>query len=262
MTRHLRDRTGRTTRALGLGTLLLAMTLVAVDPGEPPLAHAAEPPPPVSATPGFFDTFPEYPGTSAIPMGRLEANASPMEMSHFQTPDLPVDVLGFYAEHFRKRGYHVDIQGDEQRGAVSIYDAALGAMVSVTAFRQENVKSTLVFPAVATVPDGMKLEGAQPDDLPRPAGLTTLLRLDDRSGGRSEGSISLTQVARGAPEQVAGFYGAELQSAGWERRSETADKETRRAEYERGGERLNLSFTALEQAGEPETIITVIREGR
>lgn len=270
MTR-IKDRTGGLTRVLGLGGLGLLLAL-AVTLREPPPAPVAEPtpeplvaPPPAARpmTARFQGAFPTYPLSTVIPMGRMQANGNPMEMAYFETTSSPGEVLEFYAREFRRRGHRTNHKADgPNAGAVSYYDAGLGALVSVTAVGAEDKKPrTQVFPSIVETPEGIHLQARVPEALPRAPGATTVLRVDDLNPGPSEGSITVTEVAHGTPGTLAEFYRRELGQRGFTQvEARSARHGVEWLGFTRPGERLSLSLSPVQKDGLPETIATVVLE--
>jgi hypothetical protein len=269
----LSDRTGNLTRWVGLGGLLLLVATAAMlrEPPPPPvpaptLAPAFPPPVPPVARAGtgrMQRLFPDYPKATVIPMGRLEANGNPMEMAYFETTSPAPEVLEFYAREFRKRGHRVVNQPDGAGGgAVNYYDATRGALVSVTAIGLGGREPrTMVFPSIVDAPEGVHLKSSVPDSLPRPAGAMTVLRVDDRNPGPSEGSTTVTEVAPGTPSMLAGFYLAQLQERGFSQvDSRSAEHGVELRDFERPGERLSLSLSPVAKDGLPESLVTLVLE--
>ncbi|NVJ26840.1 MULTISPECIES: hypothetical protein [Myxococcus] len=271
MTR-LKDRTGGLIRVFGVGGLglLLALAVTLREP-PPPLPEAEPTPEPPVAPPSvarpmtarFQGAFPSYPQSTTIPMGRMEANGNPMEMAYFETTSPPGEVLEFYAREFRRRGHRTNHKADgPNAGAVSYYDARLGALVSVTAVGAGDKKDrTQVFPSIVETPEGVHLQARVPEALPRAPGATTVLRVDDLNPGPSEGSITVTEIAQGTPGTLAEFYRRELGQRGFtqvEARSARHGVEV--LGFTRPGERLSLSLSPVQKDGLPETLATVVLE--
>jgi hypothetical protein len=274
----LSDRTGGLTRVIGLGGLvLLAVTAVvmreppppepspssasAVGPsaGAPPVA----PPPPPAALSRVSKLFPVFPGAHFIPMGQLEANGNPMEMAFFDTRSPASDVLEFYAREFRQRGYRVDTQLDGKGGgAVNYYDPTMGALISVTAIGvgSKHEARTMVFPSIVEAPEGIHLQGSAPEALPQPPGAVTVLRVDDRSPGPSEGSATVTQVAHGTPGMLADFYKEQMAGRGFAQVHRRTVQGVELLDFERAGERVSLSVSPITKEGLPESLVTVVLE--
>ncbi|MFP2910520.1 hypothetical protein ACLESD_36875, partial [Pyxidicoccus sp. 3LFB2] len=207
--------------------------------------------------------FPAYPKATVIPMGRLEANGNPMEMAYFETPSPAPEVLEFYAREFRRRGHRVVNQPDGAGGgAVNYYDATRGALVSVTAIGMGGKEPrTMVFPSIVDAPEGVHLRSTVPDSLPRAPGAMTVLRVDDRNPGPTEGNTTVTEVAHGTPRMLADFYLAQLQGRGFsqvESRSGAHGVELR--DFERPGERISLSVSPVAKEGVPESLVTLVLE--
>ncbi|WP_240359096.1 hypothetical protein [Pyxidicoccus trucidator] len=198
-------------------------------------------------------------------MGQMEANGNPLEMAYFETPTAPGEVLEFYAREFRRRGHRVANQPDGTGGgAVNYYDTARGSLVSVTAIGVGGKQPrTMVFPSIIEAPQGIHLHGSAPTSLPRPPGAMTVMRLDDRGTGPSQGSITLTELAQGTPRMLADFYQEQLLSRGYapvqtETRSAAHGVELR--VFERPGERLSLALSPVTKEGRPESLITAVVE--
>jgi len=270
---RLSDRTGATTRMVGFGGLLL-LVLTAATLREPPSERSAAPeraseplPPPAPlAPPGsarMQGLFPAFPRTTLIPMGRLEANGNPMEMGFFETPNPPGEVLEFYARDFRRRGRRVTHQPDGAGGGVvNYYDEMRGALVSVTAIGMGGQPPrTLVFPSIVDTPQGIHLQPHAPAAIPRPPGALTVLRVDDRNTGPSEGSMTLTEVAHGAPGTLAAFYREAFSERGYaQTQARTGANDVELLTFERSGERLSVSLSPVVKDGPPESLITVVLE--
>ncbi|RKH66243.1 hypothetical protein [Corallococcus aberystwythensis] len=271
----LTDRTGTFTRWLGLGGLLalVATAVVLKDPppapaepraapSGPQVALPPAPPLPEPAGSRVRRVFPPFPGAVVIPMGRLEANGSPMELGYFETDHPPGEVLEFYAREFRLRGRNIVTQDDGAGGgAVNYYDERLGAMVSVTTIRVGGATTrTLVFPSLVEAPEGIHLQGTAPASLPQPPGAVTVLRVDEQGTGRNAGSTTLTQVAHGTPRMLAEFYQAQMPSRGYKPSSQRLSKGVEMLDFERSGERVSLSLAPLDKDGPPESLITFVVE--
>jgi hypothetical protein len=272
---RLSDRTGKLTRWVGLGGLLLLVataTMLREPPPPPALASEPEQVPPTPSLvqpipkPGTGRVqrlFPEYPKSTVIPMGRLEANGNPMEMAYFETTSPAPEVLEFYAREFRKRGHRVVNQPDGAGGgAVNYYDAPRGALVSVTAIGLGGkTPRTLVFPSIVDAPEGVHLKSSVPDSLPRPPGAMTVLRVDDRNPGPTEGSTTVTEVAQGTPSMLADFYLTQLRERGFSQvDSRSAGHGVELRDFERPGERLSLSLSPVAKDGLPESLVTLVLE--
>jgi hypothetical protein len=272
--KSLTDRTGALTRAVALGGLLLLVATAATLREPPPAPPAAEPAPlpqdlpPVPPVPQAGSgrvqrLFPAYPKATVIPMGRLEANGNPMEMAYFETQSPAPEVLEFYAREFRRRGHRVVTQPDGAGGgAVNYYDSTRGALISVTAIGAgDKPPRTLVFPSIVDAPEGIHLRSNVPASLPRAPGAMTVMRIDDRNPGPSEGNITVTEVASGTPSMLADFYLAQFRERGFsqvESRSQAHGVEVR--DFERPGERVSLSISPVAKDGLPESLVTAVLE--
>jgi hypothetical protein len=258
----------------GLGGLLLLVATAATlrepppEPAAPPAPEPvpAMPPPPMpQAGTGRIDSlFPAYPGARVTPMGLMEANGNPMEMAYFETPEPVGQVLDFYAREFRRRGQRVVQQPDGSGGgAVNYYDERRGALVSVTAIGVGTAEQprTMVFPSIVEAPEGIHLHGTAPDTLPRPPGALTVLRLDDRNPGPSEGSTTLTEMAQGTPQMLAGFYREQFAARGYTQvDSRSGRNGVEHLDFRGEGERLTISVSPVSKQGQPESLVTVVLE--
>lgn len=274
--KRLSDRTGTFTRVVGLGGLLLLVATAATlrepppEPAPPPpppsAPQAVEPVPPVpqAGTGRIERLIPAYPNARAVPMGQLEANGNPMEMAYFETESPIGEVLDFYAREFRRRGHRVVQQPDgEGGGAVNYYDPQRGALVSVTVMSSgtREAPRTMVFPSIVDAPEGLHLQGRAPDSMPRPPGAMTVLRVDDKSPGRSEGSTTLTEVAHGTPQMLAGFYREQFAAKGYTQvGSRSGQNGVEHLDFQGAGERLSISVSPVAKDGVPESLVTVVLE--
>lgn len=120
---------------------------------------------------------------------------------------------------------------------------------------------TQVFPSITDAPEGMHLKAEAMTSLPRPPGATTMLRLEDRNKGPTEGNTTVTEVAKGSPATLAKFYRQELEQRGYaqkEARSEPRGVEL--LDFQKPGERLSLSLSPMGDPASQETLVTVVLE--
>ncbi|TQF15319.1 hypothetical protein FJV41_14220 [Myxococcus llanfairpwllgwyngyllgogerychwyrndrobwllllantysiliogogogochensis] len=275
MRRELSDRTGARTRILGLGSVLLLVVTAAAlrePPEAPPEAPPSTPAPrpfitvpahPKPLTSRFDGLFPPYPRARAIPMGRMEANGNPLEMAYFETPDPAGDVLEFYAREFRKRGHRIATEADGAGGgAISYYDAKRGALVAVTTVGVPGPEPrTQVFPSIVEAPEGIHLQARAPEFLPRPPGAQTMLRVDERNPDTTEASTTITEVAQGTPDVVAGFYRKQLEALGYaSKQTPPSSHGVELLDYQKPGQRLSLSLSPVGKKGSPTTLVTLVLE--
>ncbi|WP_224245584.1 hypothetical protein [Hyalangium gracile] len=272
----LSDRTGTLTRVVGFGGLMMlvatALVLREPPPAEPEASAApaqaavvtqAPLPAPAVGKDRVRKLFPAYPGANITPMGMLEANGNPMEMSFFDTRSPAADVLDFYRREFRQRGYHVVTEPDGKGGgAVNYYDPMMGALISVTAVGVGSGREahTMVFPSIVEAPQGVHLQGSAPEALPLPPGAVTVLRVDDRSPGPSDGSSTVTQVAHGTPQMLADFYKAEMAGRGFVQKDSHSSNGVEMLDFSRAGERVSLSLSPIEKEGLPQSLVTLVME--
>ncbi|XXF80589.1 hypothetical protein P2318_12815 [Myxococcaceae bacterium GXIMD 01537] len=278
----LLDRTGATPRTVGLvGLVLLVVTVLALPDPEPepaPAPEVAEQPAPEPQAPTASDPqrlressrvrrfVPVYPGSTFTPMGLLEANGNMMEMGYFETKASLREVLDFYNKEFGKRSSRVVEQlAPNGGGTVNYYDDALGALVAITATPRggKGEPRIMVFPSITASPDGIFVKAQAPEELPRPDGLVTVMRVDDHTTGPTQGSSTLTQVARGTPTQLAAFYRQEMPARGYELQSKGSTATAETLEFIRPGERVSLSISSMaSQSGDNESVITVVTESK
>lgn len=275
--KRLSDRTGTLTRMAGLGGLLLLVATAATlrePPPEPPgtsepapaapAPPALAPPLPQPGTGRIQSLFPAYPQARVIPMGRMEANGNPMEMAYFETADALGTVLDFYAREFRRQGHRVVHQPDGSGGgAVNYYDERRGALVSVTAMAVGSAEQprTMVFPSIVEAPEGVHLQGSAPASMPRPPGALTVLRVDDNTPGPTGGSTTLTEVAHGTPQLLAGFYREQFTAKGYTQvDSYSGQNGVEHLDFRGDGERLTISVSPVTKEGLPESLVTVVLE--
>jgi hypothetical protein len=224
------------------------------------------PAPPPALPPGksrVDKLFPVYPGARFSSMGKLEANGNPMEMSYFHTSSPAGEVLEFYRQEFRKRGYHVVTEPDgDGGGAVNYYDPVMGALISVTAVGMGSGREarTMVFPSIVEAPQGVHLAASAPESLPQPPGAVTVLRVDDQNAGRSEGSATVTQVAHGTPQMVADFYRKEMAARGFAQSEGRTSKGVEMLDFDRAGEHVSLSVSPVNKEGLPQSLVTLVME--
>jgi hypothetical protein len=263
---RLKDRTGARAQLAGLGALLLVVALAALDPGSTSSAVAAGVVEPEAALGGlrqanrFSTTFEPYPGSELRPIGLLHANGNDLELHYFQTRDEPRRVLEYFGEQFARRGAHVDYQDREGLGAVSFYDADYGALVSVSTMRQASGE-TLAFPSVVHVPDGMVLAATAPEWLPAPEGVVTVARIEDRNLGRAAGSISVSQMAPGSPEELAAFYREQMAARGWREGERRTERDIYFLGFQKGDEQAMLTITQLGHGSQsPESMVMTVVE--
>ncbi|NTX51480.1 hypothetical protein [Myxococcus sp. CA039A] len=273
--KRLTDRTGALTRVIGLGGVLLVVATAATL-REPPPEPPPRPKPPtttgalVSAPPNaqpmtkrFQGLLPAYPRAKAIPMGRLEANGNPMEMAYFETTDSAGEVMEFYAREFRRQGHRTATEPDGAGGgAISYYDAKRGALVSVTTVGiGGKPPRTQVFPSIIDAPEGMHLKAVVPASLPRPPGATTMLRLEDRNKGPTEGNTTITEVAQGTPVGLASFYQQQFEQRGYVQKDARSEAEgVQLLDFQKPGERISLSLSPMGGPESGETLVTVVLE--
>ncbi|GEN05742.1 hypothetical protein SAMN05443572_101710 [Myxococcus fulvus] len=273
MSRLLRDRTGAVTRVLGLGGVLLVVATAATlrePPVEPP--PPPEPPaavlltPPASAEPmtkRFLGLLPAYPRAKVIPMGKLEANGNPMEMAVFETGDSPGAVMEFYAREFRRQGHRTAVEPDGAGGGViSYYDAKRGSLVSVTAVgRGGTPPRTQVFPSIIDAPEGMHLQAQSLPALPRAPGAMTMMRIEDRNRGPTQGNTTITELAQGTPGSLATFYRTQLEQRGYVRKdARTGAGGVELLDFQKAGENLSLSLSPMGTSEAPQTLVTAVLE--
>ena len=278
----LKDRTGWTTRALGFAGLMLIALFAAVTrerPAKPVTeAEAGAPSAPSgvgkagaqAGVPEFptvpntvAQVVPRFAGVEMTPMGLLEANGTPMELATFQTEAPAESVLNYYAVAFRREGHRVQVSPDEAGGgSVSYYDAKLGRMVMVTAIAvgTEKHPRTLVFPSVVAAPRGVHLKAQPPGVLPSPEGVVTVMRVDDRNPGPSGGSTTVTQVARGTPAMLAAYYREEMDRRGYALTENRTVSGVEMLEFQKPGERISFSISAMKREGTPESVVAVVLE--
>jgi hypothetical protein len=247
-------------------------------PPEPELARAQEPagvfprelpepePPPLpaSAAARLRRHIPLFPGARLVPMGQLQANGNPMEMGFFDVKASAREVLDFYIQQFEQRGRHVVEQPDGSGGgAVNYYDEKLGALVTVNVMAggTEVAPRARVFPAIVEAPEGVFLKAEPPQVLPQPTGLVTVLRVDDQNQGPAQGSSTLTQIAQGSPQELAGFYRKEMAVRGYSAVGGRSSEDVEVLDFERRGERVSLTLSAMsKKEGTPESVIAVVME--
>lgn len=274
----LSDKTGNLTRVVGFGGLMLLVVTAVVLREPPPAPPGADgsganvaavaptlpPAPPLPPTRTRVDKlFPVYPGAHFASMGNMEANGNPMEMSYFDTASPAGDVLAFYREEFRKRGYHVVTEPDgDGGGAVNYYDPVMGALIAVTAVGVGSGRDThtMVFPSIVEAPQGVHLAASAPESLPQPPGAMTVMRVDDRNSGHTQGSSTVTQVAHGTPQMVADFYKTEMAARGFKQNESRNAKGVEMLDFERAGEHVSLSVSPVQKEGLPQSLITLILE--
>ncbi|MCP3058877.1 hypothetical protein LXT21_08845 [Myxococcus sp. K38C18041901] len=271
--RLLRDRTGTVTRVLGLGGVLLVVATAATlrePPAEPP--PPPEPPatplltPPASAEPmtkRFLGLLPAYPRAKVIPMGKLEANGNPMEMAVFETGDSPGAVMEFYAREFRRQGHRTAVEPDGAGGgAISYYDAKRGSLVSVTAVGMGGTPPrTQVFPSIIDAPEGMHLQAQPLPALPRAPGAMTMMRIEDRNRGPTQGNTTITELAQGTPGALAAFYRTQLEQRGYvQKDARTGAAGVELLDFQKPGETLSLSLSPMGTSESPQTLVTAVLE--
>ncbi|EPX59108.1 hypothetical protein D187_003485 [Cystobacter fuscus DSM 2262] len=276
---RLSDKTGKVPRALGLvGVLALIATVMwmpeappepeaeAPEPSPAPRQEMPEPPPPIPSgtVQRLRRLVPVFPGAQLIPMGQLQANGNPMEMGFFEVKASAREVMDFYIQQFEQRGRRVVEQPDGSGGgAVNYYDEKLGALVTVNVMAggTQVSPSARVFPAIVEAPEGIHLKAEPPEMLPQPTGLVTVLRVDDQNPGPAKDSSTLTQIARGSPRELAGFYRKEMAVRGYSAVGGRSDKDVEVLDFERRGERVSVTLSAMNtKEGSPETIIAVVME--
>jgi hypothetical protein len=235
-------------------------------PQPVPSPRMPEPPPPSpsGSVQRLRRLVPLFPGAQLVPMGQLQANGNPMEMGFFEVRTSAREVLDFYVQQFERRGRQVIEQPDGSGGgAVNYYDEKLGALVTVNVMAGGTQVSprTRVFPAIIEAPEGIHLKAEPPSVLPQPEGLVTVLRVDDQNPGPAQDSATLTQIARGSPRELAGFYRKEMAVRGYAAVGGRSDKDVEVLDFERRGERVSLTLSAMRtKEGNPETIIAVVME--
>jgi hypothetical protein len=277
----LSDRTGQVPRALGLVSVLVLVATVMWLPEAPPGPEsgsgapagavaggfpeaAPEPPPlPESAAERLRRHIPLFPGARLVPMGQLNANGNRMEMGYFEVKVSAREVLDFYFQVFSQRGHRVVEQPDGAGGgAVNYYDEKMGALVTVNVMAggTESQPRARAFPAIVEAPDGIHLKAEPPQVLPQPAGLVTVLRVDDQNKGPAEGSSTLTQIAQGTPRQLADYYRKEMAVRGYSSVGGSSSEEVEMLDFVGHGQRVSLTLSAMNKEGAPESVIAVVME--
>ncbi|HZH13032.1 MAG TPA: hypothetical protein VE057_01580 [Archangium sp.] len=278
---RLSDRTGQVPRALGLVSVLVLVATVMWLPEAPPEPEsesgapagalaggfpeaAPEPPPlPESAAERLRRHIPLFPGARLVPMGQLNANGNRMEMGYFEVKVSAREVMDFYFQAFSQRGHRVVEQPDGSGGgAVNYYDEKMGALVTVNVMAggTESQPRARAFPAIVEAPDGIHLKAEPPQVLPQPAGLVTVLRVDDQNKGPAEGSSTLTQIAQGSPRQLADYYRKEMAVRGYSAVGGSSSEEVEMLDFVGHGQRVSLTLSAMNKEGTPESVIAVVME--
>jgi hypothetical protein len=185
-----------------------------------------------------------------------------MEMGFFEVKAYVREVLDFYTKEFGKRGHVVEQPGANGDAALNYYDASMGLLVSVTVTPSGSAREpkTLVFPSVTAAPDGIFLKAKAVDRLPQPEGVVTVMRVDDKSTGPSEGSTTLTQVARGTPQQLSEYYRREMTARGYAAFEKRSQGTSEILGFERPGERVSMTLSPVAKDGAPESVVAVIVE--
>lgn len=279
----LSDKTGQVPRTLGLvGVLVLVATVMwlpeappepEAEPGSAAPAGAMaggfpeappEPPPlPESAAARLRRHIPPFPGARLVPMGQLNANGNLMEMGYFEVKGSAREVLDFYLQTFEQRGRRVVEQPDGAGGgAVSYYDEKMGALVTVNVMAggTPSQPRARAFPAIVEAPEGIHLKAEAPQVLPQPAGLVTVLRVDDQNHGPAEGSSTLTQIAQGSPRQLADYYRREMAVRGYASVGGSSSEDVEMLDFVGHGQRVSLTLSAMHKEGTPESVIAVVLE--
>jgi hypothetical protein len=256
---RLVDRTGLFSRLMGLGALLLLAVAASVDPSSTPTASAVALParPPAR----FADQFPAYPGTRFIPMGVIDANGTPFELSVATSEATPSQVVEFFGREFQKAGSHPDFEGGAEEATVSYYDSATGALVSVHALPTVagGKKATLIVSSIAEGPDRLKLSTETPTSLPTKDGTVTVMRLDERT--LSSGTSTITQIVPGTPAEVAETWRAQVRDLGWSVvESRTGENKVQMLHLVREGERAMVTISPMVKEGEPESVVATVME--
>lgn len=274
------DRTGSVPRVVGLvGMVLLVVTVLVLPeqepevPSEPVEAEAVASPLPPEAdlsdparlreTSRVRRLVPVYPGATFTPMGLLEANGNMMEMGFFEARASVREVMDFYTKEFGKRGRKVIEQpAANGGGTVNYYDETLGSLVAITATPKggKGEPRTFVFPSVTATPDGIFLKPTALERLPQPEGLMTVMRVDDHTKGPTEGSTTLTQVARGSPVSLATFYRQEMTARGYVVAGKSSTPTVEVLDFQGPDERISITIAPMSKDGSDESVITVVVE--
>lgn len=256
------EKLGALLRAGGAGALVVGALLAVFDP-TPQKARALDVP---GAGLRRADRFEKrhgpFPGARLTPMGVLDANGAPMELSVQNTPATVAEVLGHYERLFAQGNRHVDRNGDDEQGVASYYDDQVGALYSVQAIRggQGREASTTVFTSIVDAPAGVRLAVEPPADFPSPEGLVTVLQIEDPNGSRVANQ-TVTQVARGEADEVAAYYRQELGARGWTLEAQSKQGEVSFLEMNRVGSRLQVTISPLVSEA-AESLVTLVREGK
>lgn len=276
----LLDATGRVPRMVGLiGVgLLVALALMPEareEPAPSASAEAAAPAPEMPEPPAddpmmlressrLRRLIPVYPGARLVPMGLMEANGNKMEMGYFQVKATAREVLDFYNKEFGTRGRRVVEQLDGTGGGlVNYYDSTLGSLVAVTAKPHVTGPEpvTLVFPSITAVPNGVLLKAEDPQNLPKPSGLVTLMRVDDHTRGPSEGSSTLTQIATGTPKELGAYYRQEMVARGYAVAESRTQEGVELIDFVKEGDRVQMTISPLNPSGtKVESVIAIVIE--
>lgn len=271
----LLDRTGTGLKTAGVvGLVLLVATVLWLpdpepEPAQAPAAVAPEPPPPPQEDPlrlressRVRRMVPVYPGATFTPMGLMEANGNMMEMGFFEAKASVREVLDFYTTEFGRRGHVVEQPGANGDAALNYYDAGSGLLVSVTVTPTgtEREPKALVFPSVTAAPDGVFLKAQAVDRLPQPDGVVTVMRVDDKSTGPSQGSTTMTQVARGTPQQLSEYYRREMTARGYSAFEKRTSGTSEILGFERPGERVSMTLSPVTKDGAAESVVAVVVE--
>ena len=236
---------------------------------EAPLPPAEDPSAPLhEAREELRSLIPDYPGAVTIPMGRLEANGNAVNLVAFHTADTPEQVAAWYAAQFRRTGRTVRTQEDTQGSGLSVsyYHSERGLMVGVAATPLPSGKGrrggTLGLPSLTRVQDGVLLRAEAPRGFPTVPEAVTVMRLDDATGGPTQGSQTLVNLAPGTPREVAEGYLKAFAAQGYETVSQAPRDGTEVLEFKRGAESVRMTVSAAGQKeGAPaEALVTVIRE--
>jgi hypothetical protein len=177
-----------------------------------------------------------------IPVGdALVVNGQPMQLSLFSTGDAPAQVIGFYADAFRKRGLLPVATGQAHFGHVSVFDPEDGLQRFVTAL-PERSGQTLVLVGVTDPRHATRLiSGASRAPYPVPEEHRAFLAYSSEDGGaRAHSGQFVTALA---VSEVAEFYRSRLAAQGY------AEKKEESAQgllvFAKPGETLSVALQSL-----------------
>jgi len=256
-----KDRTFGYLRVLGLGALVALAMAALFEPGDKGASAAGPTLFGVRRADRFQSRHAAFRGLHPTPMGVLDANGAPMELSFFVAHAPAREVLDYYASDFARGGRHVDRQDAEHQGMASYYDESMGALFAVHAIENLTAKErlTLVFASVVDGPERISLAVDPPDDLPVPEGAVTALRVVEPGAGAA---TTWTQIAPGRPAQVAAALKERLAAAGWSGEdSRRGSAQVEALQYRRGPTRLSISIAPLQGSEPPESVLAIVREG-